>query len=437
MRILISFLVSMVLTDYAFSKDSLVIISPHRKSIQVEFIPKFEKYYKEKYKSEISVDWLDQGGASDDLKFILARFEKNPKTSMIDILWGGGEHPHYELDDKNLLEPYKIPPDLKKEVPATVAGVKLYNETETWHASALSSFGIFFNKLLLKMLKISKEPQVWSDLADKQFFNNLSNADPRRSSSNVTMNFVILQAEGWDKGWETLTRIAGNTRSFRHSSSDPIKDVVSGDAAAGLAIGYFANAKIGDLGAARLGFSLPAEQSIINPDPISILKGAPNSIPAQRFVEFLLSSDSQKLLLLPKGAKEGPQQSSLARMAVNKKSYEETEGKRINRLNPFALNIKPMSLDVNRVTLVQFVLTDLFGTLLIDHHQELKDAWKAIIDRGMKPEDLKSLAQMPVTEKELETLAGKWKDNVFRNKTINEWHEFASKKYAGLKSVKK
>ena len=83
MRILISFLVSIVLTDYAFSKDSLVIISPHRKSIQVEFIPKFEKYYKEKYKSEISVDWLDQGGASDDLKFILARFEKNPRTSVI------------------------------------------------------------------------------------------------------------------------------------------------------------------------------------------------------------------------------------------------------------------------------------------------------------------------------------------------------------------
>ena len=434
MRALLSVLLSLFLTECALAKESLVIISPHRKSIQDEFIPRFEEYYQRKFGSKISAEWLDQGGASDDLKFILARFEKNSNSALIDVFWGGGEHPHYELDSKRLLESFPLPPDLKKEVPPVVAGVRQYNESETWHAAALSSFGIFFNKFLLKMQKLS-EPKVWSDLADAKFFNNLSNADPRRSSSNVTMNFVILQAFGWDKGWDILTRIAANTRSFRHSSSDPIKDVVSGDAAAGIVIGYFANAKVGDLGTQKIGFSLPTEQTIINPDPVSILKGAPNKLQAQRFVEFLLSSEAQKLFLLPKGAQGGPSHSSLARISVNKKAYEETAGRQISSLlNPFDLTIKPMSLQADKVTLIQFILTDLIGTLLIDHHQDLKDAWEAIIKRGLKPEDLKELARMPIGEQQLDSLALKWSDNVFRNTTINSWHEFASRKYAGLKT---
>ena len=36
------------LPDHGFSSDKLSIISPHRKSIQQEFVPKFKEYYKKK-----------------------------------------------------------------------------------------------------------------------------------------------------------------------------------------------------------------------------------------------------------------------------------------------------------------------------------------------------------------------------------------------------
>lgn len=439
MRILLSAVLLLTLADCLFSKESLVIISPHRKSIQAEFIPPFERFYKQKYGSEISVEWLDQGGASDDLKFILGRFEKNPATSRVDLIWGGGEHPYYELDKRDLLLPHILPEALKKEVPSVAAGVRVYNDSETWHAGALSSFGIFYNKFVLQMKKPAlSAPESWSDLADAKFFNNLSNADPRQSSSNVTMNFVILQAFGWEKGWEVLTRIAGNTRAFRHSSVEPIRDIVSGDAAAGIVIGYYANAKIGDLGPKKLGFSLPVEQTIINPDPIAILKGAPNKVQAGRFVEFLLSSEAQKLLLLPKGAKGGPAHGSLARIAVNRRSYEETSAQRISLLNPFSMQIKPMALDTDRVTRVQFVLTDLIGTILIDHHQELKTAWESVIKRGLTESDLKELSKMPDSVdsvEKLDHLATKWEDPKFRNSMINQWHGFAKVKYGKLLSA--
>ena len=56
--------------------------------MQQEFKPMFEKYYLNKFASQIEVEWIDQGGASQDLKYILARYQNNPKSCGIDILWG-------------------------------------------------------------------------------------------------------------------------------------------------------------------------------------------------------------------------------------------------------------------------------------------------------------------------------------------------------------
>ncbi len=409
-------------------KEKLVIISPHRKSTQIEFVEAFKEHYLKTYTCSIVVDWLDQGGASDDMKFVLSRFERTPASCGVDVFWGGGEHPHYELNRRKLSLPFILSPELKKEVPPVVAGVALYNKEETWHAAALSSFGLFFNKTLLKKLKIS-EPEDWQDLADPVFMDHLSNADPRRSSSNVTMTMVLLQAYGWQKGWEILSGIAANTRSFTHSSSDPIKAVVTGDALASMSVGFYAIAKVSELGSDKLAYVFPAKHSILNPDPISILKGAANQQAAERFIEFVLSASGQKLFLLPQGMEGGPKHSSLARMSVNKRAYSETKVKNISELDPFALQISPMMLDVDRVTTLQFIFTDLLGAVQIDSHKELKKAWQMMIKRGNKAQDRALLAAPPLSEAELLALAEKWSDAKLRNEVINQWVKTTAKKY--------
>src|SRR5690349_15210173 len=106
-----------------FASETLVIISPHRKSVEQEFIPLFEAHCKQKYGQDINVEWLDQGGASDDLRYILMRFEKNPASIGIDIMWGGGEHPFYELDRLHLLDPYHLPTALRTEIPDFLNGI--------------------------------------------------------------------------------------------------------------------------------------------------------------------------------------------------------------------------------------------------------------------------------------------------------------------------
>ncbi|SMF76420.1 ABC transporter substrate-binding protein [Pseudobacteriovorax antillogorgiicola] len=414
-----------------FAADKLIIISPHRKSIQQEFIPAFKDHYKKTFKTDVEVDWLDQGGTSDDVRFLKAKYAKNPKTSGVDVFWGGGSATFVELSQAGFLERYDLPQDLASKVPQTVAGIPLFDKTKTWYGSALSSFGIFYNKKILQFDRLP-EPQSWDDLADPKFMGNISVADPRRSGSANTMNNIILQSKGWESGWQLLTSIAGNTRSFTHSSSDPIKAVVSGDVALAMAIDFYAQAKIGDLGPENLGFVMPKGQTVLDPDPVAILKGAPNREVAKRFVEYVLSSEAQKLLIMPKGSKGGPRIASLGRMSVNTAAYTKTEGQRINEFNPFKQQAF-LTLDLEQATRMQRVFNDLVGAILVDTHHDLKKGWKKLHRSGATPEKIAAFAKPPLTEKEFLALADKWGDDVFRNKTINAWVSYAKQKYSNVK----
>lgn len=414
----------------AIAADKLIIISPHRKSIQDEFVPRFKDYYKATFKTDVDVDWIDQGGTSDDVRFVRAKLEKNPKTAGIDVFWGGGTSTFLDLNKEKALDRYDLPKELATEVPDNAAGIPLYDKTHTWYATAMSSFGIFYNKKIIKMDALP-EPKTWADLGDVKFKNQLSLADPRRSGTANTMNGIVLQSLGWDQGWELLTRLAGNVRSFTHSSSDPIKAVVAGDAAASMVIDFYATPKITDLGEDNLGFVLPPGQTILDPDPVAIIKGAPNRRTSERFVAWVLSADAQKILILPKGAEGGPKIEALGRMAVNTRAYKETEGKRTSAFNPFAQKAF-LKLDIEKSSKLQRPFNDLIGSIHVDTLSELKAAWQAVIKRGAKPEEVAALAKPPVTEAELLALADKWDDEVLRNKTINAWVEFAKAKYAKL-----
>ncbi len=426
-----SFLLILGLAGEALAADKLVIISPHRKTIQREFIPLFKTWYKDTYKTEVEVDWLDQGGTSDDVRFIRARYAKKPASSGVDIFWGGGSATFTDLADSDILVPVKLPAALEKQLPAKLGSVELRDAKNRWFASAMSSFGMFYNKKVLKFDGV-KAPVTWGDLGKPEYFGMLSLTDPRRSGTANTMNSIIVQNLGWDKGWELLTAIGGNTRSYTHSSSDPIKAVVSGDASVAMAIDFYAMSKVGDLGAKNLGFALPQGSVVIDPDPVGVLKGAPNKKVATRFVEFVLSARAQQLLILPKGTKNGPKVATLGRMSVNKQAYAETEGKRIQEFNPFGKEAFASNLDVAKAAKLKRVFNDMFGALIVDKHKSLKKAWKGAIKGGVTAAELANLGKVPVTEAEALKLIERWDDNVFRNKKINEWINFASKKYEGI-----
>ncbi len=411
-----------------FASDTLTIISPHRKSIQDELIPRFEKAYATKYKTPIHVEWIDQGGAENDVRFIRARAGKGPIG--VDVFFGGGELSFDELQEEGLLVPYTLSESLRQQIPAMLSGTRLQNPG--WVASALSAFGIFYNKQILALRKLAA-PLVWRDLGHPAYLDQVSMADPRRSSSFLMMDLIILEAEGWKKGWETLTLLAANAKQFTQSSSDPIKAVVSGEVASAIAVDFYAMAKINLLGEKNLGFVLPIGQTLFNSDPVAILKGTPHQVQAERFIEYILSPEAQLVLLLKKGDPQGPTFAALERMAVNPEAYQ-LAGSRSLVINPFVTPAPTFSFDMKKNRMRKSILSDLIGVLHVDMHTELNQAWKQLLATkpSPTPEDIASLSELPVTEAELDALVKDWDKPLFRNQKLNEWTEFARKKYASF-----
>ena len=414
--------------------DRLVIISPHRKSMQREFIPLFREDYKRRYGKEIKVDWLDQGGTNDNVRFIRAKFAKNSDSTGLDVFWGGGDIVFSMLAKDKLLSPYRPSEAIRKAIPQKLAGIMMHDKDRLWHGVAMSTFGIFYNKKLLKLEKLPV-PRQWADLARPEYYNLVSAADPRRSGSMGQMVEIIMHSVGWDEGWHLLAGLAANTTRFTHSSSDPIKAVVAGDAVAAPSIDFYAYSRISSIGKDKLGYALPTGQTTMDCDPVAILRGAPNRQAAERFIEFLLRPDVQRRLILPKGAKGGPKFSYLGRIAVNPDSYKGVNPQQLLVLNPYKLKSKDVShLDREKSIKAVLVRKDLVGVLHVDTHRELRKIWREATRNG-NTALLRQLSRPPLTEKEFMQLPDKWHDPVFRNKKINAWLQGARQKYKRLEKL--
>ena len=255
------------------------------------------------------------------LRYIESEYKNKPKGIGIDIFFGGGYDPYLALKKAQLLEPYALPKALLEKIPPRLAGVPLYDPDHTWYGATLAGFGIVYNKVVLGLTKLPVI-NTWEDLASPRAFGWVGSSDPRKSGSVHMVYEIILQAYGWEKGWKIITGLAANVRSFTNSASQVPKDVAIGEVAYGLAIDFYAWAQVKEAGADKIGFVMPDNLTIITPDAIAILKGAPNPEVAKAFIRFVMSEEGQKLWLLVEKAPGGPQRFQLNRFSVLPSFYE-------------------------------------------------------------------------------------------------------------------
>ena len=410
--------------------QQLTIISPHWEGIQHEYSEAFKEWHLEKYGEPGEIEWMDQGGTSDDFRFIKSEFSRSPDGIGVDIFWGGGVDPYNTLSSLGLLESYRLPDTLLNAIPATIYGIPLYAKDFTWYGTALSGFGILRNRVVMDMMKLP-DIRSWKDLTDPRLQSWVGGADPRSSGSAHMCYEIMLQAYGWEKGWEILTLTGGNIRAFTKGSNQAPKDVAVGEVAFGLVIDLYAWNQIQEVGGGRIDYILPEGHTVINPDAIGILKGAPHPVLARRFLEFVLSPAGQALLLLPPGTKNGPRKEFLGRMPVIPALYDQYEKEKIIDINPFTYT-KSFPYDSDKGSARWGVINDLIGIFLIDLHRELVTAWKLVIKSGRSPELIRRLVEMPLSEPEAMELSKNWRDQVFRNRKIAEWTSFARNKYKSL-----
>jgi len=423
-----------------FAQDELILISPHPEGTETEFGNNFEKWYEEQTGRTVKTDWRDVGGTSSNYRFIESEFKRVPDGIGVDIFFGGGTDNYLRLSNNGWLHAYKLPEAQLAQMTQSFQGIPLYDAEHQWYGAALSSFGIMHNEELREMLSLPKV-KTWRDLGDVALLGKIGAADPRESGSAHMVYEIILQTLGWDEGFALLTKIGGNVRGFSAGANAIPTDVVAGQVIYGLAIDFYAYGQIAVVGADKIQYVVPADGAVVTADPIAILKGAPNLPVAQKFLEFVLSEDAQKLWMLRDTDSEGPKwKGGLNRASVLPALYDKL-GERCIVPNPFAMDGTPFQYNSEKGGTRWNIVNDLFGVLIIDSHKDLVNAWKAIRkckDPAKRDAAIAVLTKMPITEEEaMELAGGAWKDPKIRNEKIKEWGQFAKEKFKEARNLAK
>jgi hypothetical protein len=134
-----------------------------------------------------------------------------------------------------------------------------------------------------------------------------------------------------------LVLMAANARYFTDSASRPCSDVGDAESAAGVAIDFYARVYQEEIGDRRIRFHAPRGATAVTPDPVGVLYGTvgEQQLIANRFVEFLLSREGQRLWNLDAGHSPYLPR-SLRRLPVRKDVYADRTGF-VDHENPFEL----------------------------------------------------------------------------------------------------
>ncbi|MCY2951445.1 MAG: extracellular solute-binding protein [Planctomycetota bacterium] len=426
------------------AEAELVVITANQEGIRREFADAFSEWHREKYGKSAVVHYLHYGAAE-----IVKYFDAAGSQLKVDAVWGGGDYLFdQQLKRPGYLEAVDFGAGFLREVypKADLGGVALYDpgKPPTWFGTSLNSFGIVYNKDVLKYLGVG-EMRTWRDLSDPKLMGWVALADPTRSSSAKQTFMVIVERamadateqgrsedEGWAEGMGLIRQIAANARIFTESSSIVPIMVSTGDAGAGMAIDFYGRSQAGAVGDARMGYVEPAGATIMNPDPIAVVKGAAHRETAIRFIQFVLSERGQRLWNTWPGAPGGPKQTAIRRLPIRESVFADMRDF-TDPVNPYKTAGGFNKSNAREKT--WGVLGELIEASCISLLEELSQTRKAILASPRAKELDAKLGRFPFDQKEALRRLEEWKKAPAgrRLEVKRRWEEEFREEYRRLK----
>ncbi|MEB3852097.1 MAG: ABC transporter substrate-binding protein [Desulfurococcales archaeon] len=303
-----------------------------------------------------------------------------------DVAWGGGPTIFNVLDENGFLMPLdnSTHPEFNAVLYEVAKLPKRYGGAPTykvggdgfihWVGAAVASFGFTVNKQVAQELSLPI-PKTWEDLASPTYAMYLPDkpviggADPTKSTSNTRMYEIILQAYGWEKGWEIITRFAGNAKIF--DASDAVRDaVIRGDILAGLTIDFYGYTAMHQN--PNTEYIIPKGLTIVNADPIAVLSTTKYPIRAAAFMAWVLSEyGGQQVWLFD----------DVNRLPINPKVFDTPRGQQRGDLHDVWVKVENTS-GINfsdaRAESWEFAMQQYFLATLVNLHEELQSTWAAL-----------------------------------------------------------
>ncbi|MDB6072491.1 MAG: iron transporter substrate-binding protein [Verrucomicrobiaceae bacterium] len=461
----------------------LVIMTPHTEQIRQELALAFVRKWKQEKGETLAIDWRVAG--TSDLKKLIesdyrAAFQRHWTSGLgqrwsddvgksflnlkapkvpdareaflesnvsigVDLFFGGGPHDFNDQAAKGILVAsdkatqagipaiVKAHPDWfeDKSFPLAVSGQTFRDKDYRWVGTCMSSFGIVYNRDVLRRLGVAKDPEQWSDLADPKLMGQIALGDPNGSSSVVTAFEILIQQQihlaldrltknpgrfrspaqtealavrqGWLEGLRLIQRIAGNTRYFADTSAKIPLEVTQGDAAAGMCIDFYGRSSEEAVrkadGTTRVGFIAPLGGTSFAVDPIALMRGAPQPKLAQAFMEFIVSEQGQKLWDFRPGTPGGPQHTALRRLPIRKDFYTKEHLAFMSdpAEEPYE-KAKALVYHPEWTSPVFNSLRFIIRVLCVDTHDELRRTWKMLSAQGRPPRATEVFEQLTLVD---------------------------------------
>jgi len=400
-----------------------------------------------------------------DIKFVqldptlwLTYLEKAGQENIsYDVAWGGGPTLFNLVDEHGFLMPLDnvTHPEFNaimyeyEKLPKVYGGVPTYSLGSDgyihWIGAAVSSFGFTVNKEVASELGLPI-PETWADLANPIYAKYLPNmpviggADPTKSTSNTRIYEIMLQAYGWEKGWQIITMFAANAKIY--DSSDAVRDaVIRGDIMAGLTIDFYGYIAMEQN--PNTEYIIPQGLSIVNPDPIAILSTTRYPIRAAAFMAWVLSEYGGQQVWL---------YSDVNRLPINPKVFDTPLGKEREDLHSIWVKVQSIhgiNFSDERAGSWELAMQEYFLATLVKPHTQLQSTWAALaqayLNGKITKEQFEELANKlgePLTFKDPLTgqtvnftesyaaqINGELRQGTVLNAYLNAWEQAAVAKY--------
>jgi iron(III) transport system substrate-binding protein len=277
-----------ILVAQVQAADKIGWVGPVYKELSASLNKGFKEYYQKTYGKDVEITFVRPGGWPVCLDKVRAWGGK-PDA---DIFLGAGAPAHEVLKQEGLIIPYR--PKDWDQVPAEWHGMKVKDEGDYWTCFAPWIVTNLYNEKVLKKLRLPP-PKTWHDLLNPIYRGNVVHTLPYASGTMHETVEILMQAFGEEEAWKYLRLLAAQLARFSTGSTDTTQLVARGEVPMGIA-----QPQMNAMAARKDGFpvrDLLPEKTILVPEAVALLKGAPNEEVGKIFLDWLFSMDGQKYVL--------------------------------------------------------------------------------------------------------------------------------------------
>jgi ABC-type Fe3+ transport system substrate-binding protein len=414
--------------------QELVVLTPHAQPIRDAFAERFSLWHEKMYGQPRSIRWIYRGTV-DAQRYLYELYAEGAEPRLrrtVDVFFGGGLPIHRDIVSRGYALPIKVPENVLSGIPSELNGQPLYASDGSWFGTALSGFGILYNKPACQVRSVPA-PTTWADLAQPAYRGWVAAADPALSGSTAECLVLILLKHGWDEGWGLVNGLLANCDGLSPSSSHIGPNVLCGIAVAGLQAEFVAHMMVATA-PETLEYVSPPSATAVTPDPVIVLKDAPHPAAAAHFVEFVLTPEGQALWALPADM-GGPSGEPLYRYPIRPDIYQKHGDKLVVKGNPFTEK-SDFKIDPEDEAAYTQLLPHITNAACGANHLLMQRAWEQAWKEGPQSAKLATLREPPFSKDQALAYAQECAKSSQRASHLeSEWSNLFRKRYQAVLGI--